>query len=418
MIKDIDMLIALCHKELVDRGYCKAITRYNDNYWKDLAQWMQEQSIEEFDRQVAERYCQEVLKISVFPLGSPGCKGAAVMKARAVRKLVTFQEFGDFCRGAPRKPKPLTGSLAGYAQQFIDHCGAVMGRKALTLTSKKSMLHDFCDYADRNALNLDNLAYRPLMDFIADGDPAISTKQRRSILLRQFLRFLYDNGKTDKDLSMLIPTVKSPDTPPISSIYTDKEINSILDSVERGSAKGKRDYVALLLFCELGLRSSDVRSLKLDDIDWDAEVIRLRQKKTGEPLELPMSGRLGNAILAYLQHARPNKKTKARELLLQLDSAGEGKPISGHSLHKTVTEAMACAKIKIAGRRHGPHAMRHSLATRMVGEKIAMPVIGAVLGHKSSESTKKYLAVAVSQLKQCALPMPALKSKYYLEDEP
>jgi len=64
-------------------------------------------------------------------------------------------------------------------------------------------------------------------------------------------------------------------------------------------------------------------------------------------------------------------------------------------------------------KKHGPHSLRHSLATNMLKKNISMPVISTVLGHQNTESTKIYLSVDTDKLRQCPLPIPALHTKHY-----
>ena len=91
----------------------------------------------------------------------------------------------------------------------------------------------------------------------------------------------------------------------IPSYYTTEEIKVIENSVSRSSALGKRNYAMILLASRLGLRASDIMSLKFSDIDWDNDLIRLRIQKTGKTIELPLLADVGNAIIDYLRYGRP-----------------------------------------------------------------------------------------------------------------
>ena len=71
-------------------------------------------------------------------------------------------------------------------------------------------------------------------------------------------------------------------------INTTEEIKVIENSVSRSSALGKRNYAMILLASRLGLRASDIMSLKFSDIDWDNDLIKLRIQKTGKTIELPL----------------------------------------------------------------------------------------------------------------------------------
>jgi len=70
------------------------------------------------------------------------------------------------------------------------------------------------------------------------------------------------------------------------------------------------------------------------------------------------------------------------------------------------------AKIKIpTGKKHGPHALRHSLATLLLENNIPISTIKEILAHQSTETTKIYLKVSEKQLLQCALDVTEIDNK-------
>lgn len=80
----------------------------------------------------------------------------------------------------------------------------------------------------------------------------------------------------------------------------------ILDSVDRNTALGKRDYAMMLLAYNTGLRGVDITNLRFNDIDWSSNEIRLIQQKTEIPIALPFDNETGNAIADYILNARPD----------------------------------------------------------------------------------------------------------------
>lgn len=168
----------------------------------------------------------------------------------------------------------------------------------------------------------------------------------------------------------------------------------------------------LRLAAEYGWRSSDIVEFSFSQIDWDKNVIRFSQHKTGMPVEYPLLSSVGNAIINYLKHGRP--VTDSEKIIVSAESAKRGRPLSTPTVHSIVAKYMHKADIKNwKSKKHGPHSLRHSLATNMLKKNITMPIISTILGHQNTESTKVYLKVNVEKLKQCPLPMPRICSKYY-----
>jgi site-specific recombinase XerD len=84
------------------------------------------------------------------------------------------------------------------------------------------------------------------------------------------------------------------------------------------------------------------------------------------------------------------------------------------TLHSIVCYYMRLAEIaNIDHKKHGPHALRHSLAGFLLEKKTPLPVISEVLGHTNTESTKTYIKIDMDSLRQCALEVPPVSDGYY-----
>ncbi len=143
------------------------------------------------------------------------------------------------------------------------------------------------------------------------------------------------------------------------------------NSVSRSSGVGKRNYAMVLLASRLGLRASDIAGLRFSNIDWDRSTITLVMQKTGKAIELPLLADVGNAIIDYLQNGRPR-------------SALQSVFLSGRAPYVAATKSMVCSAINaiicksgidVTAKHHGPHSLRHSLASAMLENGTMMPVI-------------------------------------------
>lgn len=197
----------------------------------------------------------------------------------------------------------------------------------------------------------------------------------------------------------------------IVSVYSPDEIMSIENAVNRNTEIGKRDYAMILLASRLGLRSSDIRGLRFDNIDWDKNTINLIQFKTQKRLCLPLLKDVGEALVDYITNSRPNCNHK--RIFLTHDFPYDG--IGEETLHRIVTTYIQKAKIPIGERRHGPHALRHSLATQLLFNGEILPTISDVLGHSSTETTKGYLSVDIKSLIHCSLSVPLIDENFYTQ---
>jgi site-specific recombinase XerD len=179
--------------------------------------------------------------------------------------------------------------------------------------------------------------------------------------------------------------------------------------VDRNHAVGKRDHTIILLAARLGLRASDIAKLKFENILWEQSSIHLTQFKTGNEIKLPLLSEVGNAIVDYLKYGRP----KSSENFLFLCARSPFNPIDTSVITRIVQNTFAKTGINTKYRRHGPHALRHSLAGRLLENLTTLPVITEVLGHENTESTKFYLRIDLTSLRQCVLEVPAVSTCFY-----
>ena len=177
-------------------------------------------------------------------------------------------------------------------------------------------------------------------------------------------------------------------------------MNKAVSSINTATPKGLRDYAIMLLAFDTGLRGVDIRSLCLEDIDWESGFLNLKQSKTGVPLRLPLSGIVMNAIADYILTGRP--ESDYREIFLTVK--GLVKPLTKrrYSFTGLCDKYFTQAKInKIPGR--GFHSLRRSFATELSEAGVPIETISQLLGHKSIEEDKPYLSYNREQIAFCAI---------------
>jgi len=186
----------------------------------------------------------------------------------------------------------------------------------------------------------------------------------------------------------------------LPSVWKPEQVEALLSSIDRSSPMGKRNYAIVLLACRLGIRTCDIRGLRLEDLRWDEAKIVFRQAKTGVPLVLPLSEEVGEALIDYLKHGRP--ESRHREVFLAAHAPYT--PFARDSFHGIITDCRRRAGIKVPREGHwGMHSLRHTLATRLLERDTPLPVISEVLGHRSISSTQIYLKVDLSSLRSVPL---------------
>lgn len=231
------------------------------------------------------------------------------------------------------------------------------------------------------------------------------------LMVKRFLGWLFENRLIQKNIAIRIPGAKTVNQPNLPSVYSKEEISRLLDCVDRGNATGKRDYLVLILAAYLGLRSSDICNLQFDNIDWESNSINIVQLKTDHPLNLPLLPEVGNAIIDYLKHGRP----QSNDPHVLLIANPPYYPMQSTGVYQVVSQAFKRAGVDVSCRRHGAHSLRHSLASRMLEGQTAMPVISEALGHTDTNSTMYYLRVDITSLKACRMDTTPVNEQFYLQ---
>ncbi len=178
------------------------------------------------------------------------------------------------------------------------------------------------------------------------------------------------------------------------------QVRQLLASIDRGTGTGRRDYAIVLLLARLGLRSGEVASLTLEDINWEAGQLSVHGK-SGRRNELPLTTEVGRAITAYLKNGRPHSTSRcvflrARAPLRGFQGAGGIGSIVRHSLQRCGIDTPSM----------GAHQFRHGLATEMLRQGASLGEIGDVLGHRHLQTTSIYTKVDIEALRGLALPWP------------
>lgn len=227
------------------------------------------------------------------------------------------------------------------------------------------------------------------------------TKVNTISTLRSVLRYLHGSNLTPWDLSATIDSPSMYDLEDIPSTVPREDIDRALAAARRDrSPMGRRDYAIWMLLTTYGLRSGEIRGLRLADVDWRNDRLHIRHSKTGAHSELPLLRAPADALLDYLKHGRP--ETTRREVFLQ--AVAPYGPLSA-GLHRVIDRPLRAVGGLMAGKR-GVHALRHSRAQSLLKDGISIKVIGDVLGHHSEHATAAYLKLATDDLRSIALDVP------------
>ena len=393
-------LVKAVRTELVRVKYKEVRIKLYESSWEKLRCFMQERGVQFFDMKVGLQFLEIAHGITVFKhLGSS--QGLIV---RAINILGEYQLHGIIL-----SKKRIIGK-AYYLPVQKAFTGFIESRRRSgisekTLRSNELYLSRLSEYLSKQKLqSLDQFENSHILGFVNTlAGTSNATVYCTLCSLRVLLRYLFEVKILPKDLSRAVPQIKIDKTSRIPSAYSREEVQKLLGAVDRGNPKGKRDYAILIIAARLGIRAGDICRLAFENINWPKNEIELVQEKTESKILLPLLPEVGSAIIDYLKYGRP--ATDSNSIFVR--HVCPITQLSAPTLHSIVHQYMRVAGINIPdGKKHGPHALRHSLASALLEENIPLPVISEALGHKTTVTTSVYLKIDINYLRRCALDVP------------
>lgn len=393
-------LAELCVKAenlLWSLGYKKSTIIHCKTAWREFLEYSLQRGQEYYDDELATSYLKEKYNYPDLTQAahSPRVNG----RASSIRKLSDLYHFGYFL-GKPQKDLVyITPAFTPGVLAYMDYCRK---RNLVedTLFRRKKKLNSYFEYLHSVGITRpEDITIESIHNYLITLT-GLSQKTGAGIvlLLRQFFDAIYFAGIINVKLSEHVPTMKLIRQDKIPEIWTDDAIERLLAVVDRGNPLGKRDYAILLIVIRLGLRDSDVRNLRFENIIWSKNRIEFVQSKTTEFISLPLSRDIGEAIIDYLKNGRPCSESP---FIFIKHTA----PYSGiQKVGNIVTKYRRLAGIPSEeGIPHGIHSLRHSLANRLLAQNVPLAIISGILGHTTVNASKEYLHLDIDHLRQCAL---------------
>ena len=305
---------------------------------------------------------------------------------------------------------PLRGEIGSAADDYFESLKARGISEKKTIQSYRRIVSNFIEYLLENGVSYIS---RITEDCIVMFIESRQYRQKEYIgTIRRFLNYLYKNHLIVKDYSYVLRSLgKNVNRIKVPSFYSSDEIRQLEKSISRTSNVGKRNYAMVTLCSRLGLRVSDVANLNFKDIDWENNSINIIQYKTGNPLTLPLLPIVGNAIIDYLKNARP-KSTSDKVFLSCRPPYCEMNP---GSVHSAIAVAFRESGVDFGDRHHGGHALRFSLAQRMLDKSTPIPIISETLGHMKVDTARTYVRIDHTHIMECVLDVPETSDAFYTQ---
>jgi len=373
---------------LADRGYTPRTAEHQLRQVGRLSVWLESNGVAV--AQLSQRHVEDFLAFQ----RSVGRHRATWSRPGLMCLVEVLEAQGALSASEPaRALTPTEAVLDAFEHYLLTERGLAAG----TVRGYVGHAHRFLD--GLGEAELARVGSSAVTEAVLRESQAVSVSATKYFVsgLRAFLRFGFVEGLVDANLTGAALAVTGRRRSSLPRGISASDARALLESCDRRTALGRRDYALLITLLRLGLRASETARLQLDDVDWRSGEIIVRGKG-GRADRLPLPTEVGEAIAAYLRRGRP--RSERRELFLRARAPFD--PIASGTVASSVRRACGRAGIEEVG----PHRLRHTVACELIAAHVSLVEIAQVLRHKSLQSTALYARVDTEALRLVAAPWP------------
>jgi integrase/recombinase XerD len=304
------------------------------------------------------------------------------------------------------KKNPLLKYVQNFFQLYLPN---ERGLSTNTVKSYRDTLKLFFEYAAKSKkrriqqLSLDDLTVEAVLKFLDSlekkRENSIRTRNQRLAVLKTFFSYLVTQDLTRSNQYEKIGHVTMKRQPYVPITYlTEEEVQAVMDSINKSTPQGVRDYAIFLLLYNTGARVQELCDLTLSSIRFEKPHIITLVGKGNKTRHVPLWEITINALQDYLT----KRQIGLNEKIFQ-GKRGEGLSRFGirYLIQTHVKQASKkCSSLK--AKKIGPHTLRHTTAMHLLQSGVDIAVIKTWLGHVDLNTTHNYVEIDM-KMKQKAL---------------
>ncbi len=264
-----------------------------------------------------------------------------------------------------------------------------------TIVAYENDLQQFSDYL--NKIYEQNLAsqvrhtqIRSWLVSLMEAKIDARSINRKISTLKSFFKFLMKTGSLEKDPMKKVQSPKISKRLPV--FVEEKNIQDFISSFEYADDyEGIRNKTILILFYSTGMRLNELVNLKISDIDFYNQSIKVLGKGNKERL-IPFGRELNELLKEYLKMRKRNFNTETEMLLL----TDKGENIYHRLVYRIINQQL---QELTTVEKKSPHVLRHSFATHMLNHGADINAIKEILGHANLSATQVYTHNTIDKLK-------------------
>ena len=375
--KSIRDLVLGLNRHLPDIDYRPSTIARLNAEWDKLIAYADACGVEEFSMELGRTFVWEICGAIL------GDKDTSHNVNRAIHMLADFEQYGTVFRQSKETLKKFSPEFESLFESYLDYLRKT-GTAEGSIRTWRGRLFRFDSFLRNSGINnFREIEAQHIFTYVESLSCYASGTIGSTIrILRRLFDYAIENDYHSINHMNALPDVRRIKSYRLPAVFTPDEVERILAVADRDNALGKRNYAILILVAKTGLRISDVRELRFDNINWQTKTISIVQQKTGVPLDLPLLDDVDWAIIDYLQHGRP--ETDCLNIFVRHNAPYDA---FTDSMRRIVLNYTQKAGVEVPQHRPiGMHTFRHRIATTMLKNGAKYTDIAQALGHAAPES--------------------------------
>ncbi len=348
-------------------------------------------------------YHREIAAVWLEP-GILVSKGTGWKQKRRILDLFElYTKEGDVIPQVIFRSQPLLcNSLPDWCRKALEDFLALKtkeGWELSTLSMYRSSATRFCLFlVDHHVGSLADITVDLIKEFNqTDRHMTTEGKNAYNVRIRRFLQFLEQRKLIPYGMSFSLACTIAPKENVVITLSEDEKAEIRQAGEQAATPTELRSRAIILLGMKMGLRSSDIVNLSLQDINWKQQTIRVMQQKTRHEIELPMPTDVGNAIYLYLKNGRP--ETNCRSVFVKVRAPYDS--LSPAACRYALTHTLPDRNCPGSGF----HVMRKTFATEQLQRNVGRGTVADLLGHRGTSSISRYLNLDPDRMRLCPISL-------------
>lgn len=393
----ITTLVEKTLKEVKKFGYVENSYKIFERHYKNLIKFYNEKKIENYSYETSVLFLKEKWNIDITQGNYSYWQSR---KCRAIKILDDVYNHRELRIRYNYTSIILSDNNQILLNKYLDY-NQKIGLSSKNINGIKQFISRFLKHLKDNKINVSALNVLNINEYLLSFKSISKISLKDYIfMLKEFLNYLFENNIIDKNYKNQLPSIKRPKNSKLPSVWSFDELNQVINSIDRTSYNGKRDYAIILLAITTALRGYDIINLKLTDINFKENIITVIQEKTKREIIIPLMDKTKEALLDYINNARPTSNYP--HIFLSCNAIS--RPITNTSALSTMLKRYSNKIGLTNNKKRGIHSLRHTTLNFLFNDnETSLTTITEISGHYNPDSLNAYIKTDAKRLAEFTL---------------